>query len=297
MSMTWKEDSERGSRKLIDIMHWIILHLGRPPARLVLYFIIAYYFLTAKMKRVYSRQFLQKVLDRPVTSFDVFKHLLYFGSTLLDRVYMATNRKDILSIEVVNAEIVSRYVKDKKGCLLLGSHLGSFDLLRFLAQQNQDVALKIVIDKEPSQYITQRIYSKDTAIQSAFINANDADGIFKIQQALQQGDIVGMLGDRIINQQRSLRVPFLKEQTQFPTGPLLLACLANVPVILFFGIYLGGNRYKIIFELFEENFSLAREKRRDGVDAYVRKYVERLEYYARTYPYNWFNFYEYWKND
>lgn len=297
MSKAYIENKERGSRSLIDIMHWIILHLGRPVARIVLYFIIAYYFLTAGMKRVYSRQFLQKALNRPVTSFDVFKHLLYFGSTLLDRVYLTANRPDVLSVEVVNTEIVSRFVKEKKGCLLLGSHLGSFDLLRFLAKQHNDVSLKIVIDREPSQYLNNRIYSEDPAIQSAFINANDADSVFKIQQALQQGDVVGMLGDRVINQQRSLSVEFLKTPTQFPTGPLLLAGLANVPVILFFGIYLGGNRYKIIFELFEENFSLTREHRQERMDAYVRKYVERLEYYARAYPYNWFNFYEYWKND
>ena len=81
---------------------------------------------------------------------------------------------------MVNAEIVSRCLKDNKGCLLLGSHLGSFDLLRFLAEQNHDVTLKIVIDKEPSQYINQRIYSKDPAIQSAFINANDANSVFQI---------------------------------------------------------------------------------------------------------------------
>ena len=77
----------------------------------------------------------------------------------------------------------------------------------------------------------------------------------------------------------------------------MLACVANVPVILFFGIYLGGNRYKIIFELFEDNVSSTRENRQERVNASVRKYVERLEYYTKAHPYNWFNFYEYWKND
>jgi predicted LPLAT superfamily acyltransferase len=209
---------------------------------------------------------------------------------------MMANIKNTLSIEVINAETASKYIYRGTGCILLGSHLGSFDLLRFLAEQQNGLKLKIVMDKEPSQYINQRLYGGDSAIQADFINASDHDCIFKIEQALKEGGIIGMLGDRVVNQQRTVSCSFLGDQAEFPSGPMLLASIANVPVILFFGIYLGGNRYKIIFELLEESFLVSRRERQLKVDEYVKKYAQRLEHYTECYPYNWFNFYEYWKN-
>jgi predicted LPLAT superfamily acyltransferase len=71
MSLAWKIKEERGSKILIRIMQGIIFHLGRRASRVVLYFIIAYYFITAKAKKKISRQFLQKTLKRPVKMQDI----------------------------------------------------------------------------------------------------------------------------------------------------------------------------------------------------------------------------------
>ena len=59
------------------------------------------------------------------------------------------------------------------------------------------------------------------------------------------------------------------------------------------GIYRGGNRYELFFEV----LAMPPENRRDGeawLDAAMRNYVTRLEHYCREAPYNWFNFYDFW---
>jgi predicted LPLAT superfamily acyltransferase len=35
--------------------------------------------------------------------------------------------------------------------------------------------------------------------------------------------------------------------------------------------------------------------RAEEIDKMMRRYVARLEHYCRLAPYNWFNFYDFWK--
>jgi predicted LPLAT superfamily acyltransferase len=69
------------------------------------------------------------------------------------------------------------------------------------------------------------------------------------------------------------------------------------PVILFFGLYRGGNRYEVHFERLAEVITTNRRRRQEDIRYWTQRYVDRLEYYARSAPYNWFNFYNYWDKD
>jgi predicted LPLAT superfamily acyltransferase len=70
--------------------------------------------------------------------------------------------------------------------------------------------------------------------------------------------------------------------------------MMRCPVILFFGLYRGGNRYEIYFEHFADVIVLERDRRAEETQLWMQRYAERLEYYARLAPYNWFNFYPFW---
>ncbi len=78
---------------------------------------------------------------------------------------------------------------------------------------------------------------------------------------------------------------------------MLLASALKVPVVLCFGLYRGGNRYDIYFELLAECIEISRQDRAKDMASWTQKYVDRLEYYCRLAPYNWFNFYNYWDTD
>ena len=68
----------------------------------------------------------------------------------------------------------------------------------------------------------------------------------------------------------------------------------HCPVILFFGLYRGGNRYEIYFEQLAEEIILHRDRRAEDAQHWMQRYVDRLEHYTRLAPYNWFNFYRFW---
>jgi predicted LPLAT superfamily acyltransferase len=107
--------------------------------------------------------------------------------------------------------------------------------------------------------------------------------------------MVALLADRAREREALRRADFLGRPAPWPVGPWLLASALQVPVLLCFGLYLGGRRYRLVFEPFAERVAIPRQGREEALDAWVARYVARLEHYARAYPYNWFNFHDVWQ--
>ena len=80
----------------------------------------------------------------------------------------------------------------------------------------------------------------------------------------------------------------------YPSGPLRMAAMLKQPVYFMAGIYLGGNRYRVHFELLEDFSTVGRAQREAAMQSLLDKYVAALERHCRAYPYNWFNFYDFW---
>src|SRR5262249_27567933 len=110
------------------------------------------------------------------------------------------------------------------------------------------------------------------------------------------GEIIGILADRAPQPDKTAVVPFLGSPAAFPSGPLILAAALGTPVVLFFGMHIGNRRYEVHFEHFADRIILDRARRAEDLAVWVWRYAERLEAYTRRYPFNWFNFYDFWEH-
>ena len=79
------------------------------------------------------------------------------------------------------------------------------------------------------------------------------------------------------------------------TGPFRIAMILKRPIVLMFGLYRGGNRYDIYFEKLTDIEQVSRSQRDLILEQSLTRYVQRLEHYCRLFPYNWFNFYDFWR--
>ena len=61
-------------------------------------------------------------------------------------------------------------------------------------------------------------------------------------------------------------------------------------------IYLGGNRYRLMFEPFADQVEIPRQNRGPALDTLMARYAQRVEHYIHVAPYNWFNFYDFWQD-
>ena len=225
------------------------------------------------------------------------RHFLWFASSILDRVYFLTGQYDDFDIKIYRRELIDEQVDRKEGCILLGSHVGSFEVLRTLAVNKLDMPLKVMMYRSHNQAITRILDALNPRISTSVIDLADPNALLKMSEFVQGGDIVGILGDRVSEGDRTVRCDLLGEAVDFNTGPMRLAAVLGVPVIFFVGLYLGGNKYEIYFEELANYKDLKREDRDEQIREDMEKYAALLEKYVRYQPYNWFNFYDFWNDE
>jgi predicted LPLAT superfamily acyltransferase len=296
----WSTQRERSTRSALRLILWIALHLGRAPARALLYPITLYFLLKAGPQRRASRRFLTQVLGRPARLREVARHLHSFAATILDRVYLLAGRRELLDIRLHRPELVTDRVAAGQGFLLLGSHLGSFELLRALAIEEARIPLKILMYPAHNRIITELLHALNPTIADSVISLASPQPLLAVKESLDAHGLVGLLGDRCLPGEPAAICDFLGRRAGFPSGPMSLAAVTGAPVILAFGLYRGGNRYDVYFELLAERVELERRertRREASLHVWVQRYADRLAYHTRAAPYNWFNFYDFWEDD
>ncbi len=296
MSRAWRKHPERGSGFLIRLIRWIALHVGYPAARVFLYPISAYFVCKATSNRRASLQFFTRLRGRPAHWGHVFRHIHCFSSTILDRVFFLSNRFASYDIQVHGMEIPHRLADAGRGAIMLGTHLGSFEVLRAMDKRYREVPFKILMYREQNQMMNEILEAIDPKISTTVIDLGSPDSLLITRNYLEKGYFVGMLGDRVVKDEQSIECDFLGHPARLPLGPLQVAAMMGVPVVLFFGLYMGSKKYAIHFELLAEKVDMQRHQRAASLKPYLQQMMRRMEHYARLAPYNWFNFYDYWKD-
>ena len=294
MSRGWLDQQERGNPLVYRFMIWVSLRLGRSVGRALLYPICLHFAMFSKETSKNLQMFLVRVLKRRASFQDRFRHYHCFAATLLDRIYFLTQQYHRFKINIHGAEALLSYVDRKRGCLLLGSHLGSFEVARACGLSNREVDIKLVMHEDNATMINSAIYQMLPSLPPSIISLGKPDSMLRVKECVDQGGVVGILADRVMKNEKTVPCDFLGRSANFPLGPMLLGSVLNVPVFLFFGLYRGGNRYDVYFELFAEQIEIQRQNREEEIQLLTQQYVERLEYYCRLAPSNWFNFYNYW---
>jgi predicted LPLAT superfamily acyltransferase len=216
---------------------------------------------------------------------------------MADRIYLLAHGERDFDIEVNGMEQLQHYVAQGRGVLLIGSHQGSFEVLRALSARCPHIPLRVLLDKQKTPAITELLEALAPEVGEAVIDVSQGGAVIAlaVAEACRAGGMVALLADRGRAHETLRRVDFLGQPAPFPTGPWLLANTLQVPVMLCFGVYRGGRRYALSFESFAERVDIPREARNQALDGVLSHYAQRLEHYARLEPYNWFNFYDFWQ--
>ena len=290
----WTALPERGTPAALRLIHWTARVFGRSIARLLLFPTTLYFLFSGHNARRMSYEYLGRVRDRPAHWWHVFRHLYYFAATILDRVYLLTGEFHRFDVKFHQRALLHQQVERGQGCILLGSHLGSFEVLRALGVTHAEYPLKVLMDIEHNENLTRFLDALNPEIASTVIVPDRPDTLLKVKENLDAGFLVGTLGDRPTSDGKTAQCQFLGAPATFPIGAIVISAVMHCPVILFFGIYRGGNRYEIYFEKFADEIVLNRERRTEDIQHWTQRYVDRLEYHTRLAPYNWFNFYPFW---
>jgi predicted LPLAT superfamily acyltransferase len=295
MSSGWLHQKERSYAWAMKLMIWLAVNLGRRRSRLLLYPITLYYLLFSKRARDASIQFLERVLSKKIEFFDIFRHYHFFASVFLDRVFILEDGGKDLEVNVHGKSVISEL--EETGGLLFGSHLGSFEIVRALGLSNSNLNFKILMDNNINENTNTILNSHNPEFANSIIQIGDAHSLLKVKENIDNNNMVALLADRLIKKEKSIHCDFLGKKACFPSGPINLAGILKVPIVLFFGIYKGGNRYDIYFEKLSDQLILDKNDPEKSKQEWMQRYADRLAHYCKQNPFNWFNFFDYWEEN
>src|SRR6266567_6263074 len=223
----WTALPERGTPALLRVIAWIAVHVGRWTARLILYPITSYFVITAHASRQTSYEYLKRVRGHSARWWNVFRHFHCFAATILDRLYLLRGEFQRFDLKLHGKEIVQRRMESGKGCILLGSHLGSFEVLRALGVMQGNFPLKVLMDATHNQNITGFLDALNPVIASTVIAQDRVDTLLTVKENLDAVFFVGTLGDRVSNDGKTTQCQFLGRPAAFPVGPIVLAAMTQ----------------------------------------------------------------------
>lgn len=303
----WAARRERGSLLALKFMAWLAVTAGRPVARLLLHPITLYFLVFGREARRHSRRYLGRALERPVTWRDQYRHFHTFASTVLDRVYFVRNRLDSFDLTMRGDEGCEETINGRQvgvqGGFLLGAHLGSFESLHATGKSFPGMKVTMVMYPDNAKKIHGVLQAVAPDFKLAVIGIGNPGSTLAIRDALDDGRLVGLLGDRYLGAESArspaIALPFLGVNANFSDGPLRLAMLLKRRVIFMVGLFLGGRRYDVRFETMADFRNPPRDpaEKEALIRQALQDYVARLESLCREAPYNWFNFHDFWDED
>ncbi len=310
-SADWSRVPERSNMLALRAICWVAIRCGRPLTRLILHPVCLYFLLFSPGPRRQIKRYLFRAIGPAAGWGDGYRLLHAFGSTVLDRIYFLRGRMELFDVKVYGNVPVEAEAIAGRGAFLLGAHVGSFEAMGATKHQSCDpdrIRLAMLMYQDNAQRISAVLDAiSKPGLRPDIIALGRPHSMLALRDWLDGGGLAGLLADRTLTgpedagQQRgkSIELPFLGHPAVFNDGPFRLAALLRRKVFFMAGLYAGGARYDVLFEPladFSERVSDSAERER-AIRAALESYVARLEALCRAYPYNWFNFHDFWLED
>ncbi|TRZ56174.1 MAG: glycosyltransferase family 2 protein [Rhodocyclaceae bacterium] len=309
----WSNLAERGSGLGLRFIFFCYRALGENVARLLLYPIVAYFLLTGSSSRAASLDYLRRINAYGVTQNVVgqttpgwrgsFYHMLSFAQSGLDKLVAWMGGFDSRRVDFPNQGEFERLLASGRGAVLIGSHLGNLEMTRALATNEHRAIVNAVVYTNHAHRFNAMLARANASfgvnlIQISHIGPGTA---ISLKEKIDRGELVVIVGDRTPPSEggggrRVSQIEFLGKPAPFAQGPFILASLLECSVYLFFCLR-EGDYYRIYFEPFAERIILPRDRRQERLQDYLRQYARRLEAHCLKAPYQWFNFYDFWRQD
>ena len=217
-----------------------------------------------------------------------------FGQIILDRFAVYAGKHFDFDIE--NYDLFLELSGKKEGIVILSCHVGNYEMAgyTFTADKKRYNALVYSGEAETVMENRNRILSKHN-IRIVPVK-EDMSHIFVMNEALANGEIVSIPSDRIFGSSRSVECELLGGKVKLPLGPFAMAMQRQVPTIAIFVMKDSAYHYKVYIRRVEANVA-ADASRQEKVASLAQQFTREMETVLKAYPEQWFNYFEYWKNE
>ena len=299
----WAKQHERGSFWLMRFTAAATRLLGRRALTPLLYLVVLYFYASGRRARLSIRDYQSRLAaysgrhELQPSHRSVLRQFLCFADSLLDKLDVWNGRLALTELELLDPDNLRGQLRSgAPGRLLVGSHLGNLEVCRALAELGEQVRMNVPVHTKHAENFN-RLLNEAGAQHLRLIQVSELDPAIMMQLAerLERGEWLAIAGDRVpLHGGRSVEVEFLGAPASFPQGPWLLAGLLQCPVGLMHCLKINGH-YQVRLEHFADAQSLKRSQRQQMIEHSAQQYAQRLTQHCLDAPYQWFNFYPFWK--
>jgi len=301
----WSRLEERGAVLGMKILFAGYKLFGRVVFRIMLFPVMTYFYLTSSSARRASRQFLdrveaarQSVDGGAARRLNGFRHFLQFGESILDKTAQWAGVRSKENIRYVAPEIYDEIINSPRGGVFVGSHLGNLEALRAFGGLEQGLIVNALVFTRHSLKFMQFLEeaNPDAVRNIMQVDTLGPESIIRMQSKVESREWIAMVADRtsITDAGRSVRCDFLGHPAHFPEGPFVLASLLECPVYFLFCLKQDGE-YNVYLEKLADPLELPRASRREQLEGIVQRYAALLEQHSLAFPYQWYNFFDFWQ--
>jgi predicted LPLAT superfamily acyltransferase len=263
----------------------------------ILLFVIPFYMLFARKGYLAIYHYFRRQHGYPAMKslFKTYRNHFMFGQMLLDRFAVYAGQRNF-RLDNPDNDLFLRMVHARHGCIVASSHVGNPELCGYLLSQKTKRINSIIFGNEAKEVQKNRLAALAGNNVRPVPVSNDMSHVFLINEALTNGEMVSMPCDRIFGSNKTVECEFLNGKADFPTGAFVLARQFNVPVIAMFVLKITASLYRIHVTNVPVPAEADGNKRRQ-INEMTRSFAKIMEGIVKKYPEQWFNFYNYWKNE
>jgi len=293
---SWKGKT-RGGTAGYKIFIAVLRYLGLPFAYFLVRFVAFYFFVftPASFRNIFYFYHRRLRYGACRSVLDVYRNYYVFGQVILDKFVTLGGFSVKFKFTFEGENHLRQMVTDQSGGLLISAHVGNFEMAGHMLERLDTRVNIIMLDAEHEKikdYLSTFTRKSFHIIPLREDNAH----VFEISEALKNREIVCLHGDRFMPGGKTLSCEFLGERASFPTGPFYLAMKYSVPVSFVFAMKESNHRYHFYATPPKHYAQQVSQTRRDDMLRHIiADYTATLEEKVKQYPYQWFNYYDFWK--
>ena len=227
----------------------------------------------------------------------IFRTMWQFAWCFLERGESMSGRRQV-SFAIDGEPFWNEVTSGNSGFITLTAHIGNWESGSRVPSKKSERTVHLVreeeVDPRAQEFIRQIIedQAQDINFKVHFAAGGDPSLGAELLNALRDGDIVALQGDRPRSGGRTVVVSLFGRPFDLPAGPAALARAAGVPLMPVFVFREGRLQSRIVIpEVIEVDRSADRKV---DVSTALEKVAANLEWAIRERPNQWFCFRELW---
>lgn len=273
-------------RALIWLLRWMPLRIMYGVMALA----IPFYVLADGRARKASYHFFRHLgWGKGKSAWHVFLSMFNMGMAVMDRFAVYAGRDFTMTGD--HLTLFNALKPEDVPFMILASHVGNYEISGYMIRTPKPMKTLVYSGEAATVMQNRSRLFGDCNIQMVPVQ-EDLSHIFVLNAALAAGEIVSMPADRVLGSAKTVKCRFMGVEAAFPAGPFTLAVRREATP---FAVFVVKESTHVFRAIVQELRVPAAGKTEEKVQALADDYSAVLERVARTYPDQWFNFYEFWK--